>query len=452
MMSRNTGEGNSNVTQQQPTESYNQQFGTDNRSMSNRGNLGGYGGSSGGYPEQQGAARRYTLSAGVNDADLGQQVPTLGSGMSLNSGGGGGDLMGNHSQRSHQSQQQIPGGNIGYRGDLRASDSPSNLNSMPQGYPYGAELSPTHLAHRMSLGFYPMSAGSAGSPNYGTIGDTMDLSGRGLPSVSVPAAAGTLSQADREEELLLNLLIARRQRGRMAGDGKGRSQASLADDLMRLRQSRSGSANGQRRSGSIPQIPGMPPLYAESMTTGAGIVPPNMYPTMEGYGRNSGISMKSEAFPSHLQMQQMQNASERIDRSPGRFQLSDARMSEMRELSERSAGFKRGMGSMGMGVMMGQVSGMGMGGMGYPIEGLGDYHHVVGDMREPNQQAFKKKRTHKKKPLDMVNIVSSLAILRCIFYFDHTGTDCFLLPYLYASLDVLCPLIIYFSLKSVSVY
>jgi HMG (high mobility group) box len=373
--------------------------------MSHRG--GGYGGSAGvgGYPGESNNARRYTLS----DVDPltgggGQQVP-------IHGGGGMSDLLGNHSQRSHQSQPStnIPGGNIGYRGDLRASDSPSNNSSnhlhVPQGggggYPYGgAELSPTHLAHRMSLGFYPMSAGSATSPNYGALGDSMDLSGRGLSSVG----AGGGTQADREEELLLNLLIARRQRGRMAGDNKGGRgvQSTLADDLMRLRQSRGGATGpgGPRRSGSIPQIPGMPPLYAETMSTGASMVPPNMYPTMDGYGRNPGL--KSEVFPSaHLQ-QQIQNASERIDRSPGRFHISDARMSEMRELSERSVGFKRGMGSMGMGMMMGHHPHHGM---GFVDGGMPDFSHAGGnlDMRgDANlQPPFKKKRTHKKKPLDM---------------------------------------------------
>jgi hypothetical protein len=390
MMSRNPTDSNSNNAsqQQQQPETYNQQFSGDNRSIGNRSNLVGYNTGTGGYPDQN-AARRYTLSSGMNDGNLTQQVPIHGN--------TGGDLMGNHSQRSHHSQQQMQGSGIGYRGDLRSADSPSNLNAMNHGYPYGAELSPTHLAHRMSLGYYPMSAGSAASPNYGTLGDPMDLSGRGLSSVSVPpSTGGGLTQADREEELLLNLLIQRRQRGRM-GDGKGRSQASLADDLMRLRQSRNANIPGQRRSGSIPQLPGIPPLYTDSMPTSGGIVPPNMYPAMDNYNRTG---VKGDNFPSHFQMRQIQDASERIDRSPGHFQMSDARMSEMREFSERSAGVKRGMGSMGMGGMM--LPGGAMGGVGYSLEKSADYPYIGIDMREQNQPAFKKKRTHKKKPSDMV--------------------------------------------------
>ena len=302
-------------------------------------------------------------------------------------GGGGGDLMGNLSLRSHHSQQQ------GYRGDPQ-SNSPGNANGISHTHYGGEQLSPTHYAHRMSLGFYaPMSGGSAASPNFATMGDPMDFSGRGLPSAAPPVLQGGPStQADREEELLLNLLIARRQRSRVAGDGRGVSQASLADDLMRLRQSR--AASGQQRSGSIPQMPGMPPLYSDSMTAG-GAVPPNMYPgsTMDAYHR--GASMKAEALPGHHQMRQ--DVSERIDRSPGRFQMTDARMSEMREMSERAAGFKRGMGSMGMGSMgMGPGIGMGMP-MGYDTSGF-HYSTSLEDLGPP----AKKKRTHKKKPADMV--------------------------------------------------
>lgn len=426
MMPRNPADGNSGLQQQQQQQplldQYAQQYGAARPNNANRGGGGGalqYVAAPHGYnnnnngnlsgvagQQQQGSTtRRFTISAaggGGPDGDHNAQQIALhggGGGMSM----GGGEMMGNHSQRSHHSsQQQQPL----YRGDM-ASNSPSNNNpNMSQAY-YGAEqLSPTHFAHRMSLGFYPMSGGTAASPNFATIGDSMDLSGRGLPSAAPPAAGagGPLTQADREEELLLNLLIARRQRGRIAGDGKGRSQASLADDLMRLRQSR--AASGQQRSGGIPQMPGMPPLYADSMTApgggvgGGGGVPSNMYPgaSMDPYQR--GASMKAESLSTHHQMRQLQDVSERIDRSPGRFQINDARMSEMREMSERSAaGFKRGMGSMGMG-----PGGMGMGmPMGYDGTGFNYPSHDMQEMAPP----LKKKRTHKKKPADMVGTAAS---------------------------------------------
>lgn len=387
--------------QQQQPDPFAQQYGGGGgaaRPSASRGNngVGVYAtGGAAGYSEQQSSSnRRFNLPGGSDVlGDQQQQMHMHGGG-----GMGGGDLMGNISQRSHHSQQQQ-----GYRGDPQ-SNSPGNPNAMSRAH-YGGggggeQLSPTNYDHRMSLGFYPMSGGSAASPNFATMGDPMDFSGRGLPSAAPPALpGGSATQADREEELLLNLLIARRQRGRMTGDGRGgRSQASLADDLMRLRQSRAASASGQQRSGSIPQMPGMPPLYTDSMPSGS-VIPPNMYPgsTMDAYHR--GASMKAEAaLPPHHQMRQAE-VSERIDRSPGRFQMTDARMSEMREMSERAAGFKRGMGSMGMGSGMGMSMGMGMP-MGYDNSGF-NYPLSLEEMAPP----AKKKRTHKKKPADMVRML-----------------------------------------------
>lgn len=405
MIPRNAAEGNPNIQQQQQqADAYAQQYGGGSRSNMNRGSVGGGYLSSGltGYSDQLNSVRRFTISGNAggdgrspNLGDQSQQIPIQGGvGMGM---GGGGDLMGNHSQRSLHSQQHAQG----YRSDL-TSNSPSNHNSLSQAY-YGSEqLSPTHFAHRMSLGFYPMSGGSGTSPNFAAMTDPMDLSGRGLAS-SMPAGGaggpgGPLTQADREEELLLNLLIARRQRGRMTGDGKGRSQASLADDLMRLRQSR--AAQGQHRSGSIPQMPGMPPLFADTMSAGGG-VHPNMYPGsgMDVYHR--GASMKSDALLPHHQIhRQIQDMSERIDRSPGRFPMADARMSEMREMSERSMGVKRGLGSIGMGGMgLGSGMGMGMPPMGY--DALYNYPGQLEMQGTDVMPPAKKKRTHKKKPADM---------------------------------------------------
>jgi hypothetical protein len=262
----------------------------------------------------------------------------------------GAGLMGNHSQRSH-------GSGSGYRNDM--STSP-NQNLGGGAVVFGGvdhALSPTHLAHRMSLGWNAMNVGPT-SP--GAFMDPMDLSGRGfMQHAGVPG--GSMSQADREEELLLNLLIARRQRGRMPGDStKGRSQQQLAEELMRLRQSR---ASGRS---SLPSIPGMPPLFEPS----SGIAP-NMYPGMDP------TLMQSEL----AQQQRQIDMSERIDRSPGRFM--DARMSGMGEFSDRG-GFKR---SMAM----------------PPYEGT-NYNFMPTPMDIQALTAgppIKKKRTHKKKPADM---------------------------------------------------
>lgn len=364
-------------------------------------------------PQDHGAAggsnRRYTLSAappgergvspsmpqggqdaprpqdGTNQQDQqpqSQQVPIQGGGGGA-MGMGGNDMMGNLSQRS---------AGPFHRGSMAMGASPHG--GMPV---YGAELSPTHFAHRMSLGFYPMSGGSANSPAFN---DPMgDLSGRGgggplpPPGGGPPGPSGQHppgSQAEREEELLLNLLIARRQRGRMAGDDP--KTASLTDELMRLRQGRA-AAQRQGAPGNLPQMPGIPPLYADAMT-GAPGVPSNMYPAEAFRGQHGGDPMKADypPFPHHMH-RHMQDMSERINRSPGRFQMFDARMGgpDMRDYSERGmAGFKR---SMGMAMHPGM-------GMMYEAPG---YHMGMEPQQPPmdHQPPTKKKRTHKKKPADM---------------------------------------------------
>lgn len=292
------------------------------------------------------AGRRYTLSQapGIQQQQQQQQQVFL---HGLEAGGG---LMGNHSQRSH-------GSSSGYRNEI--STSPNQNLGGGGGVVFGGvdhALSPTHLAHRMSLGWNPMNAGPT-SP--GALMDPMDLSGRGLMQpAGIPG--GPMSQADREEELLLNLLIARRQRGRVAGDStKGRSQQQLAEELMRLRQTQASSRS------SLPSIPGMPPLFESTAS-----IAPNMYPGMDPTLMQTDLA----------QQQRQIDMSERIDRSPGRFM--DARMSGMGEFSDRS-GFKRSM------VMP-------------PYEG-GSYNYMPTPME---MQALvgppvKKKRIHKKKPADM---------------------------------------------------
>jgi HMG (high mobility group) box len=333
-------------------------------------NAGGGGGAPGSFPQagsfdQQQTSRRYTLSA--NPAMQGQQL-MMGNNSNMVGAmsGGNGDMMGTLSQRSHHSQQ--PG--VGYRGGDMGMDG---VMGGGQGY---EQLSPGHLAHRMSLGFYPM--GGPGNPmspaGFGGMPDPMDLSGRSLGAPIPTGAAGgggpSITQAEREEELLLNLLIARRQRGRV--DPKGRSQQSLADELMRLRQNRGASLN----------IPGMPPLYGDAMQGSAG-VPPNMYPT-DGYGGSRGNPQFQRGGTGS-----MQDMSERIDRS-GRFQMPDARMQDMRDFSERASGFKRGMANM--------AGGMGMP-INYELSGIPYQSNL--EMASMDMPPIKKKRTHKKKPADM---------------------------------------------------
>jgi HMG (high mobility group) box len=318
-------------------------------------------------------------------------------------------------------------GNISQRGYREMGASPAagghlhpGMVQHPGVYEQQQSLSPTHMAHRMSMGFYP-----GHSPGFAHADAAMgDLSFRGggtnNSSAQLGAPPGTASQAEREEELLLNLLITRRQRSRMTGPtGKGGgTNLSLADELMRLRQNggQPGAAPpGQQASasnsgapprggpssvsnippGPPPGMPGMPPLYSDQMHGG---VPPNAYPAVTDYRgmqpHHQGHMMKD--YPTYHPHQQMSHPalrhpgdmSERIDRSPGRFQMMDARMGDFSDRGMMGGGgYKRAYGSMGMGMHPMPYDGMAYG-------------------PPPTNEAMdgppaKKKRAHKKKPADM---------------------------------------------------
>jgi len=109
--------------------------------------------------------------------------------------------------------------------------------------------------------------------------------------------------------------------------------------------------------------------------------------------------------------------SERIDRSPGRFQMTDARMSDnMRDLSERSmGGYKRGAGGSMQQQQAAMMGAMQFGGGGHMTMYDQNAAAMYGQMQQPhlphhhhhlNPEGIelpptKKKRTHKKKPADM---------------------------------------------------
>jgi hypothetical protein len=357
-----------------------------------------------------------------NEQQLRQRFSMVGASAppthSPHAGGGGGsggmDQQGMMPNQQQQQQQQM--GYSGNRHDMSGTSPNTSINAMGGGgggsggggghghqqqYQIG-DLSPT-IAHRMQMNTGGM-GGSSGmyqqmgnnpSPNYAS---AMEMDSRGLtPTGPVTGGAptasttpgGSLSQADREEELLLNLLIARRQRGsRMSADG-GRNAQSLADELMRLRQSRSQASSsntmGQSSRGShMPPVPGLPPLYTEPGGTNAYLPAGNMgggsgggsggagLPSYESYVRQSSDHMMSA----------MQDASERIER-PSR--LLDARsqgQDAMRDFSGR--GLKR---PAHMGGSMGEF-----GNLKYPTA-MGMQSYEVAPV--------KKKRTHKKKPADM---------------------------------------------------
>jgi hypothetical protein len=360
-----------------------------------------------------------------NEQQLRQRFSMVGASapptLSPHGGGGGGSggmdqgMMPNQQQQQHQQQhqQQQQMGYAGNRHDMsRNSPNTSSINAMGGGGGHGhqqqqqyqiGDLSPT-LAHRMQMnaggmgssGMYQQQMGNNPSPNYAS---AMEMDSRGVTPTGpatggAPTASttpgGSLSQADREEELLLNLLIARRQRGsRMSADG-GRNAQSLADELMRLRQSRSQASSsaqqmGQSSRGShMPPVPGLPPLYTEPGGSSSYLPAGNMgggsgaggggggMPSYESYVRQSSDHMMSA----------MQDASERIER-PSR--LLDARsqgQDVMRDFSGR--GLKR---PAHMGGSMGEF-----GNLKYPT--------AMG-MQGYDVPPVKKKRTHKKKPADM---------------------------------------------------
>jgi hypothetical protein len=250
------------------------------------------------------------------------------------------------------------------------------------------ELSPTQLAvQRMQSmsGTGPAMFMPGPNPNFGSPGQDSRFSAQqqqqGGPS-NISSSQGPLSQADREEELLVNLLIARRQRG------QGDTPAGLADELVRLRQSRGASAG-------TGQIPGLPPFYGDpaphfqphhSSTSSLGA---NVSYMGGGAGGADNYfqdyRQKAHSDPTTLNLAATQEMNERIDRSPTR--LMDARSQDMLDFSNRglrNRGFT-------------DFSGMAAMGMKYPVL---DQQRMYGSYQDAMAPPVNK-RTHKKKPADM---------------------------------------------------
>lgn len=223
-------------------------------------------------------------------------------------------------------------------------------------------------------------------------------------------ASGSLTQADREEELLLNLLIARRQRSRMTGEPVGRQHDGLyADELLRLGRGRGGAgapghpnmpphgqsaaAMGARGAGggTLPPMPGMPPLYMDH--------PVNTLPAVSGHPMNVAYNdhhphFKSDVVAMNLPIQE--GVDQRIDRTPPH--LMDARSQDMMMRDFSGRGMKRNpydMGPPGVPGMHGHPAAQGMGPMKYHMQMQGM------DMSGAAAAPTKKKRSHKKKPADM---------------------------------------------------
>mmetsp|Transcript_13321 Transcript_13321/g.25272 ORF Transcript_13321/g.25272 Transcript_13321/m.25272 type:complete len:605 (-) Transcript_13321:81-1895(-) len=222
------------------------------------------------------------------------------------------------------------------------------------------------------------------------------------PNAAGGAGSTSVSQAEREEELLLNLLIARRQRGRISGEhGQSRQEGYYADELLRLRQGRAAAAAaaagqaGSRGGGALPPMPGMPPIYMDH--------PVNTLPAVSGQHFNVGIAghaggayndhFKSPSDVVAMNLPIQEGVDQRIDRSPPH--LMDARTQDMMMMRDFSGrGMKRSPYEMVAGPPMHQA---GMGPMKYHM-GMQSMDMTGAGAGGP---PAKKKRSHKKKPADM---------------------------------------------------
>jgi hypothetical protein len=301
-----------------------------------------------------------------------------------------------------------PGGGLGpmdamgmNAGGYRTDGNLMGGGQQPQGGFGFQDVSPGMQQQRMSTGqgmYVSQGGGGPGnSPNYpntgvGGMGGGEQMTAtseprtggnsQGMPNASSAAGgAPSGSQAEREEELLLNLLIARRQRSRTPGEpGAAQREGFYADELLRLRQGRAAhqnmphvqSAAAARGEGSLPPMPGMPPIYMD---------PVNTLPAVSGHPMNLGMN-NYERFGSDVAMNlptaTIQEGEQRIDRSPPH--LMDARSQDMMMRDFSGRGIKRGPYDL-------------------PPQHAMKYHmQMQGIEMAP---ATRKKRSHKKKPADM---------------------------------------------------
>jgi hypothetical protein len=157
------------------------------------------------------------------------------------------------------------GGNFGSSG----FDLSPNMPRMTAGNMYALQQQ-QQQAQQSAQGGSPSFRNASGMAEMGPNSEGRANRDGGLSSGSAVGGA----QADREEELLLNLLIARRQRTQM-GDGPpgGRQDPYLADELLRLRQQRAMQGQGppgRGGGGTLPPMPGMPPIYMDHPVSSFG--------------------------------------------------------------------------------------------------------------------------------------------------------------------------------------
>lgn len=355
--------------------------------------------------------------------------------------GRSGDRMGGLAHTGISSGPPLtPGGSgIGAGSRYSTQDAGSPVNNLGMGYgPMDGSMG--HHGMMGSSGMYDMrGSGAPGMGGYGGM-PAVDMESRGVmaprrgggraaggvnsqgggaggSSSSVGAAQGghsgrgnISSQAEREEELLLNLLIARRQRGRTGAAGE--PSPALREELMRLRQqggvepgfgpstSMGGAANVTGGGG----MSGIPPLYDPASSMG-------------GAAMMGGSNSRAPAgYP------QGDVADQRIDRAP--HYVMDARAQEMMNYGMSAgamgpasggsmAGMKRGAPSMPY-----DPSGFAANNqMKYPTYGMIPHAHSMGHPQSMHGMPgalgvggvslmgagsqSKKRRSHKKKPADM---------------------------------------------------
>ena len=246
--------------------------------------------------------------------DAGSPVNTSNMGQNMGYGGGPMDNSMNH--------PSMMGNNNMF--DLRSSGG-SGMGSFSGSMGSDIESRNLMAAARRSGGRSSSGGGGGG-------GGTSSSSGGGASGQGGSSGRSGISQAEREEELLLNLLIARRQRGRNAS---GEPSPALREELMRIRQQgggvdpsiagpiggsgvgsgggggsmgggSGGSTGGPGAGGSNSSMPqqmhGVPPMYDAASGMGSGMMgnsnsnASSAFPP--GVSRSERLSNNNLSYPS----------------------------------------------------------------------------------------------------------------------------------------------------------
>jgi len=256
-------------------------------------------------------------------------------------GGGGASLL---EQQQQQQQQQLAQQMMPHNQQIVQQMTYPRIDGTNQGF-----MGDMSSSLRMQGMFTGAGAGGTSFNAGMNTGAGTDLSTSESGEGQQRTGANGPNQADREEELLLNLLIARRQR---AAGGEGQ-QTALADELVRLRMPMT----------TLPFVGGNP---------GADFQQQQQQQQRLGAPAGSGPNVFNHPNAMAPEM------SGRIDRQPTR--LMDARSQDMLDISGRS---KRG---------------------GFDVYKYGqamDPFSINTMQSSALSQPTKKRRTHKKKPADM---------------------------------------------------